>query len=64
MGLVLMSSLGRKSFIPTPVCDSLIEIAGGLLNLNFRAVGRTLDTFGLANLSKEEIMSLIGVQEQ
>lgn len=61
MGLVLMSSIGRRFVISTPVCDSLIEISNGLLNQDFRAVGRTLNTLGVNDLSRADILRLIGV---
>jgi opine dehydrogenase len=59
MGLCLLSSLGTISRIPTPLCDSLINIAGALRGRNFSQNGRTLTTLGLGHLKPDEIIRVI-----
>jgi opine dehydrogenase len=59
MGLVLMSSLGRTCGQATPVCDSLVHIAGALRQRDFWAGGRTVDALGLAGLTVEQISSVL-----
>jgi opine dehydrogenase len=46
-GLVTYSSLGKLLGVPTPVSDSIITIAEGLLGKNFRSMGRTVETMGI-----------------
>lgn len=48
-GLVLLESLGKMLKINTPVCTSLIEIAGACLNTDFRKDGRTIEKLGKEN---------------
>jgi opine dehydrogenase len=59
MGLCLLSSLGKKCFIPTPISDSLITIASSLLKKDFWKEGRTLEKLGLDEMSKEEIIDYV-----
>lgn len=59
MGLCLMSSIGKKFNIPTPICDSLINISGSLLQKDFWSEGRNLEKLGLENMTKDEIIELI-----
>lgn len=51
-GLVLLESLGKSLNIKTPVCSSLIELAGSCLKRDFRAEGRTIYALGEKNVSK------------
>lgn len=45
--LVPMESLGRHYGIATPITSALIDMAGALEGVDFRAVGRTVDVLGL-----------------
>lgn len=52
MGLGLMQSLGRKCDIPTPICDALITIAGGLVGQDFSKNLRSFEDISMCfNLS-------------
>ena len=57
--LVFLSDLATRLGVPTPVMDSVIEIASVVLARDFRAEGaRTLATLGLGDLSAEELAAL------
>ena len=58
-GLCLLSSLGEKAGIKTPVCDSLINIASNLVQTDFLKIGRTVNKFGWKDKSKNEIVRII-----
>lgn len=61
MGLVLLSSLGKKLGINMPECNRLIEICGGILTRDFFKEGRTLTSLGLNKLSKEDLLHFLEV---
>ncbi|OHD70557.1 MAG: hypothetical protein A2177_05680 [Spirochaetes bacterium RBG_13_68_11] len=46
-GLVTYSSLGRMLGVPTPVTDAIITLAEELLQKDFRAMGRTVESIGI-----------------
>jgi len=46
-GLVTYSSLGRMLGVPTPVTDAIITISEVLLQTDFRAMGRTVQSLGI-----------------
>ena len=64
MGLCLMSSLGKKCGVATPVCDSLIHIASSLVNRDFWKQGRTLEQLGLGEMNVDEIVRSVEQYEK
>lgn len=56
-GLCLLSSLGQKVAVSTPVCDSLITIASNLVNIDFRNTVKLIETIGWHKLSHSSIMA-------
>jgi opine dehydrogenase len=57
--LVFLTDLAARIGVPTPVMDSVIELASVVLARDFRAEGkRTLAALGLDRLSPEELASL------
>lgn len=59
MGLCLMSSLGQLSGRATPVCDSLVNLAGALRQRDFWESGRSLTELGLAGMTVSQISHMI-----
>jgi len=59
IGLVLLSSFAKKFGIPTPISDSLINIASGLVSTNFWQIGRTLNNLNLDHLSANELVEYV-----
>ena len=55
--LCLMSSIGARLEVPTPTIDSLITLIGIAAGRDFRAAGRTLATFGLGELTRDELLA-------
>ncbi len=50
-GLALLESLGQSTFVNTPVCSALIDLAGAALGRNFRSAdSRTLEHLGADNV--------------
>jgi opine dehydrogenase len=58
-GLVLMSSLGKGMHVPTPTCDHVIQVVNAILDRDFYAEGLTLESLGIDNLSKEELLNFV-----
>jgi opine dehydrogenase len=54
-GTVMLSSLGRQLGVPTPVCDSVNTLLSVVEQKDFHALGRTVETLGLAGMSADEI---------
>jgi opine dehydrogenase len=60
LGLVFYSSLGSLAGIPTPVTDSVINLVGALLGDDLWSTGRSLDSLGLAEISKNAFSDMLG----
>ena len=58
-GLVPDSELAKKAGVATPTIDAMIDIASVACQEDYRKTGRTLETLGLADLKREEIISLV-----
>lgn len=50
-GLVLLETLAKRYNIKTPICTSLINLAGACLQTDFREHGRTIEHLGLEQLN-------------
>ena len=59
VGLCLLSMLGEKYNVKTPVADSLITIASSLLRYDFKSNARTLEDFGIENMSNAELINFV-----
>lgn len=57
--LVALASLGDAVDIDTPVMDSIITIASALKDENYWESGNDMNTLGLNEMSKEEIMEFL-----
>jgi len=55
MSLVPLSSLGAMLGIPTPTIDMIIQLGSILHSIDYRAVGRTVESLGLAGLTVKQI---------
>jgi opine dehydrogenase len=58
-GLVPRSQLGKLVGVPTPVIDGIVSIGSIVCRDDFWRTDRTLESLGLAELTKEEIVSLV-----
>ena len=57
-GLVTYSSLGKLLGVATPVSDAITTLAEGLLDRDFRSMGRTVEEMGLdPSWSVEQVMT-------
>jgi len=54
--LCLMASIGREVGVATPTVDAMIHLAGVATGTDYRARGRTLETFGLAGLGRDGLL--------
>ncbi|NNF81947.1 MAG: opine dehydrogenase, partial [Flavobacteriaceae bacterium] len=59
-GLVLLTDLAKVVGVKTPVMDAIIQIVSVLLERDFQKEGqRTLESFGLNDLSKKELIDMV-----
>jgi opine dehydrogenase len=58
-GLVPWENLARLVGVEMPICTSLINLANGLLQTDFRATGQTLERIGLGDVGVEELLRIV-----
>ena len=58
-GLVPMSELGKKGNVKTPLADAVIAVVSVVCEEDYYKTGRTLESLGIADLSKQQIISLV-----
>ena len=59
LGLSLLMSVGRWAGQPMPIADGLVAIASAVTGENLYAGGRTLESLGLADLSRDQMTSFL-----
>ena len=59
LGLSLIVSVGRWVGVPTPVAEGLLNIASAVSERDLYAEGRTLESLGLAELSRDDMHTLL-----
>jgi len=57
IGLGLLHSLGKHLNISTPTCDSLIHLAGSMLDTDYFKEARTIESLGFDNI--DDLLNLI-----
>ncbi|MEK4030501.1 NAD/NADP octopine/nopaline dehydrogenase family protein [Pseudobacillus sp. FSL P4-0506] len=58
-GLAFLVSLGEWLNIPVPTAAGLLAIASSVIGENLRGTGRTIESLGLANKTKDEVQELL-----
>jgi len=58
-GLVPMSELGDKLGVATPLIDSFVHLGSTICEEDYWKTGRTLESLGVANMNREELLSLV-----
>ena len=53
------TELAKQVGVPTPLMDSVANLASALRDENYWETGRTLDKVGLAGMTKEEIKEFL-----
>lgn len=59
MSLVPLSSIGNMLGSPTPTLDMVIDLASILHDRDYRAIGRTVESLGIAGLNIKEIHRIV-----
>lgn len=59
MSLVPLSSLGSMLGVPTPAIDMIIQLGSILHSTDYRAIGRTVESLGLAGLSVKQVRQMV-----
>ncbi len=60
LGLTLLMSVGRWAGQPMPIASGLVAIAGAVTGDDLYAGGRTLESLGMADLSRDQMTSFLG----
>ncbi len=55
-GSVFFASLGKALGVPTPVTDTIIDLAGVMMGRDFRETGLTMSRLGLEGLASSELL--------
>lgn len=58
-GAVPLLAFGKAAGLELPLYDSLVGICSGLLNVDFRSMGRSLERLGLKDMTCDEILKCI-----
>lgn len=58
-GLAFLVSVARWAGVPAPVASGLLSIASALVGEDLGGAGRTLETLGLADLSRADLTALL-----
>ncbi len=59
LGLAFLVSVGVWAGTETPVARGLLALGSAVVGKDFRTAGRTLETLGLADLSRDEMHDLL-----
>jgi len=59
MSLVPIASLGAMLGVPTPAIEMIVQLGSILHSTDYRAVGRTVESLGLAGLSVRQIRRMV-----
>jgi opine dehydrogenase len=59
LGLAFLVSVCDWAGVPCPVARGLLALAGAVLGRDLRGGGRTLETLGLAHLSRSQMSTLL-----
>jgi opine dehydrogenase len=63
-GIVMFSSLGRMLRVPTPVCDSIVNILSAVKQTDYWAEGRTVKSLGINGLDRWQIKHYLETGEK
>lgn len=58
-GLAFLVSVAEWAGVPAPTATGLLAIGSAICEDDFRATGRTLDSFGLAGTSREDMLAML-----
>ena len=58
-GVLPIMQLGLVADVPVPLMTSMVNICEGLLNIDFKKNGRTLENLGLGGMNKYEIIDYL-----
>lgn len=58
-GLAFLVSVADWAEVPAPTATGLLAVASAICDTDFRAKGRTLETLGLGDLSREQMQAML-----